>query len=134
MNSLCHIALGTVATWLHATVGGLARDPDVVGWWRARVAPEPGGGVTWARTSYESRIGRYAVEWSLDDGVLAVSVEVPVGGEASVRLPGTLVEPVDGLVSEAGLTTGLLGPGGWRVAVRQTIAVGGSTAPPAGRK
>jgi alpha-L-rhamnosidase len=123
MNSLCHIALGTVATWLHATVGGLARDPAVVGWRRALVAPEPGGGVMWARTSYDSRLGRYAVDWTLDDGVLVVAIEVPAGGEASVRLPGMLVEPVDGLVSAAGLTTGLLGAGGWRVAVRHTIAV-----------
>jgi hypothetical protein len=51
-----------------------------------------------------------------------------------VRLPGTLVQPVDGLVSDNEVTTGLLGPGCRRVAVRQTTAVGGSPTPPAGRK
>ncbi len=120
LNSLCHAALGTVATWLHATVGGLTRDPAVVGWRRALVAPEPGGGVTWSRTSYASRLGRYAVSWRLlERGVLEVDVEVPVGGEAGVRLAGELVDPVEDLRTYAGRTTGTLPSGVWTLQVRQ---------------
>jgi alpha-L-rhamnosidase len=135
MNSLCHVALGTVATWLHATVGGLTRDPEVVGWQRALVAPEPGGGVTWARTSYDSRIGRYEVEWAVDGGVLEVRVDVPDGGSARVDLPGVLEEPADALHGDEGRTRGLLAPGTHRVVVRQTTVDGGAAAASApGRK
>jgi alpha-L-rhamnosidase len=134
MNSLCHIALGTVATWLHATVGGLARDPDVVGWRRALVAPEPGGSVTWAKTSYDSRHGRYAVEWVLVGDVLDVQVEVPPECEARVRIPGELDAPVPGLRSDGAGTGGMLPAGQHRLAVRQTTADGGSTAAAPGRK
>ena len=95
MNSFCHSSFGTVAEWLHATVGGLSRDPARPGWTRASVRPRPGGGVSWGRTSYDSRVGRWAVEWSLEGRRMMVDVEVPCGGEATVDLPGH-VEPVDG--------------------------------------
>ncbi len=127
LNSLCHNALGTVATWLHSTVAGLSRDPAVVGWRRALVAPEPGADLTWARTSYDSRLGPYAVEWELDGEVLEVHVEVPVGGEAGVRLPGELVGTVEGLRTYAGRTTGTLPAGRWAVPVRQESGPAGRT-------
>ena len=123
LNSFCHGALGTVAEWLHATVGGLRRDTSVVGWRRALVAPEPGGGVTWAQTSYDARLGTYAVAWELAGDVLSVQVEVPVGGEAAVRLPGELLRPVHGLRTNQGRTTGVLGSGRTTVQVRQDSGV-----------
>ena len=75
--------------------------------------------MTWARTAYDSRLGRYAVAWVLDQGVLEVQVDVPVGGEAAVRLRGELVEPVAGLGTEQGRTGGTVGSGRWTVRVRQ---------------
>ena len=129
MNSLCHVALGTVATWLHATVGGLTRDPAAVGWRRALVAPVPGGGVTSASTSYDSRRGRYAVAWELAEDVLTVRVEIPVAGEARVRLDGALVQPVPGLRTKSGITDGLLAPGTWTVRVRQDSGAGRRISP-----
>lgn len=88
LNSLCHVSLGSVAEWLHATVGGLARDPAVPGWRQALVRPRPGGGVTSGATSYDSRYGRWAVQWALDGERLQVEVDVPVGCSATVELPG----------------------------------------------
>jgi alpha-L-rhamnosidase len=94
MNSLCHVSLGSVAEWLHATVGGLARDPATPGWRSAVIAPRPGGGVTWGSTSYDSRHGRWAVDWTLDEDRLAVHAEVPTGCSATVRLPGRRPERI----------------------------------------
>lgn len=88
MNSLCHVSLGSVAEWLHATVGGLARDPATPGWRSALIAPRPGGGVGRGSTSYDSRDGRWAVDWTLDGRRLVVDVAVPTGCSAAVRLPG----------------------------------------------
>ena len=71
---------------MHRTVGGLA--PLEPGYRRILVAPQPGGGLTWARTSLETPHGRAAVRWDLDGSDLRVEVTVPEGTEAVLRLPG----------------------------------------------
>jgi alpha-L-rhamnosidase len=86
MTSFNHYALGAVADWMHRVVGGIA--PAEPGYRTVRVAPRPGGGLTWARTSLESRHGRIEVEWRLtEDGALDVDVAVPEGVTAEVDLP-----------------------------------------------
>lgn len=121
MNSLCHVSLGSVAEWLHATVGGLARDPEVPGWSRAVVRPQPGGGVTSGRTSYDSRRGRWAVDWALEDGRLRVDVEVPTGCSARVHLPTADLSGPEG-VEVLGPGQLRVGPGTWSLISRQEKA------------
>ena len=62
MTSFNHYALGSVADWLHRTIGGLA--PLEPGYRRFRVAPRPGGGLTHAadvaRDAVRSGAGRLA--------------------------------------------------------------------------
>ena len=86
MTSFNHYALGAVVDWMHRTLGGLA--PLEPGYAKVLVAPQPGGGITWARTALQTRHGRVAVSWSTEeaDG-LSVSVELPEGVTALVRLP-----------------------------------------------
>ncbi len=86
MTSFNHYALGAVVDWMHRTVGGLA--PLEPGYSRVLVAPQPGGGLTWARAALATRHGRVAVAWALDgtDG-LRLEVELPDGVTALVRLP-----------------------------------------------
>ncbi|HEY0644919.1 MAG TPA: family 78 glycoside hydrolase catalytic domain, partial [Nocardioides sp.] len=85
MTSFNHYALASVADWLHRTVGGLA--PIDPGYRRFRVAPRPGGGLTWATTSLETPHGRIEVAWTAEAGVLAtVDVTIPDGSEAEVDL------------------------------------------------
>jgi alpha-L-rhamnosidase len=86
MTSFNHYALGAVADWLHRTVGGLA--PLEPGYSRVRVAPKPGGGLSWARASLETRHGRVAVSWRTEaGGDLTVEVELPDGVSALAQLP-----------------------------------------------
>ncbi len=86
MTSFNHYALGSVADWMHSTIGGLsALEP---GYRRVLVAPRPGGGLTWARTSLDTPHGQAAVHWRLDAGELTVDVTVPAGCTAVLRLPG----------------------------------------------
>ena len=61
-----------------------------------RVAPRPGGGLTWARTSLETRHGPIAVEWHVTEGVLEVEVTVPDGVTAEVDLPDGRQQRVTG--------------------------------------
>jgi alpha-L-rhamnosidase len=87
MTSFNHYALGAVVDWLHRTVAGLA--PLEPGYARVLVAPQPGGGLTWARTSLQTPHGAVSVSWSRPDGEgLELDVTLPDGVTGVVRLPG----------------------------------------------
>ncbi len=93
MTSFNHYALGSVADWLHRTVGGLT--PLEPGYRRFGVRPRPGGGLTSAETSLDTPHGRVRVAWTARSDVVAtLQVEVPDGCEAVLELgegwPATL--------------------------------------------
>jgi alpha-L-rhamnosidase len=94
MTSFNHYALGAVADWMHRVIGGIA--PLAPGYSEVLIAPQPGGGLTWARASLETRHGRIAVRWEQQSSdALEVEVEVPEGVSALVRLPDGREETVD---------------------------------------
>ncbi|SIT83611.1 alpha-L-rhamnosidase [Microbacterium sp. RU33B] len=84
MTSFNHYAFGAVADWMHRTVAGLA--PLEAGYRRMLIAPQPGGGLTWAGSSLQTPRGTAAVRWDLDGPDLRVEVTVPEGAEAVLRL------------------------------------------------
>jgi alpha-L-rhamnosidase len=87
MTSFNHYALGAVADWMHRVIGGIS--PGEPGYRTVRIAPRPGGGLTWADTALETAHGRIAVVWRLDpEGRLDVDVTVPDGVTADIDLPG----------------------------------------------
>ncbi|WP_432491475.1 family 78 glycoside hydrolase catalytic domain [Kineococcus auxinigenes] len=86
MTSFNHYALGAVADWIHRTVAGLA--PLEPGYARSLIAPQPGGGLTWARASLDTPHGELAVHWRQGDAGLEAEVTVPAGTTAVLRLPG----------------------------------------------
>ena len=86
MNSFNHYALGAVADWLHRTVGGLA--PAAPGYRRIRIAPVPGGGLSWASSRHRTPYGLAEVSWRIDNGSMALDALVPPNTTAEVVLPG----------------------------------------------
>ena len=89
MTSFNHYALGAVADWMHRVIGGIA--PLEPGYARVLVAPQPGGGLTWARASLATRRGSVAVSWRQDpDDRFTLDVDLPEGVGALVRLPTVL--------------------------------------------
>ena len=66
MTSFNHYALGAVADWMHRVIGGIA--PLEPGYSQVLIAPQPGGGLTWARASLDTRHGPVAVSWRQDAG------------------------------------------------------------------
>jgi alpha-L-rhamnosidase len=86
MTSFNHYALGAVADWMHRVVGGLTATAP--GYASVRIAPQPGGGLTWASTSIDSVHGTIAVRWELVDGELVVEATLPDGVTGVVALPG----------------------------------------------
>ncbi|MCX5425586.1 glycoside hydrolase family 78 protein [Streptomyces sp. NBC_00078] len=86
MTSFNHYALGAVADWLHRTVAGLeAAEP---GWRRLRIAPVPGGDLTFAKAAHDTPYGRAEAGWRIEGDTLMVEVLVPPGTRAEVQLPG----------------------------------------------
>jgi alpha-L-rhamnosidase len=83
--SLNHFSKGTVIGFLHEYVAGL----QIVepGYRRFRVAPMPGGGITWARVHHESPLGRIEVSWTLRGAQGSIRVTVPTGTTAELLLP-----------------------------------------------
>jgi alpha-L-rhamnosidase len=94
MTSFNHYALGAVADWMHRVVGGIA--PAEPGYRTVRVAPRPGGGLTWADTSLDTPHGLVAVAWRSTPAGLEVDVTVPDGVSAEIDLPGAAPRRVGG--------------------------------------
>ncbi len=86
VGSLNHYSKGAVISFLHEYTAGITLlDPA---YRRFRVAPVPGGGITTASAAHESPYGRVESSWTLDAGVLRLTVRVPPGAEAEIALPG----------------------------------------------
>jgi alpha-L-rhamnosidase len=95
MTSFNHYALGAVADWMHRSIGGIT--PLEPGYSRVLIAPQPGGGIHWARSSLDTRHGKVSVSWSRDDdGPIELDIAVPDGVMAVVQLPGTQAQEFRG--------------------------------------
>lgn len=87
MVSFNHYAYGAVADFLHRTVAGLAPDTAEPGYRRVVVEPRPGGGLRAASALHHSRYGPVGVDWRVAEGHFDLTVSLPPGTRASVRLP-----------------------------------------------
>ncbi|MDQ0798762.1 family 78 glycoside hydrolase catalytic domain [Arthrobacter sp. SLBN-112] len=85
MTSFNHYALGAVADWMHKAIGGIR--PLEPGYARVLIAPQPGEGISWAKTSLKTSHGMVRVEWTLDGGGFRLEATVPDGVAADVVLP-----------------------------------------------
>ena len=78
------------------TVAGIDLDPQEPGYKHIIIHPRPpvlgkvggGEGLSWARGELQTRYGRVACAWRVEQGQLAVNVEVPPNTHATVILPG----------------------------------------------
>ncbi|VVJ25192.1 alpha-L-rhamnosidase (EC [Amycolatopsis camponoti] len=104
MNSFNHYGLGSVGDFLYRSVGGLS--PASPGYASLLVAPRPGGGVTSAKSAYETPYGGAVSDWSVSAGKLTLRVTVPAGSSATVQVPtsqpGSVVAPPEAVPSSSG--------------------------------
>lgn len=85
MNSFNHFAPGAVGNWMYRTIGGIQQlEP---GYKKTLIAPVPGGGMQYAKTSYDSVYGTIASDWKLTDAGMALTVDVPANTTATVEMP-----------------------------------------------
>ncbi len=85
MISYNHYASGAVGDFLYRRVAGL--EPIQPGYKKFRVKPIPGGGLTSAKAWTETPYGRAGAAWTIRDGQMTVTVDVPVGASCEVILP-----------------------------------------------
>jgi len=85
-GSLNHYSYGAVSGWLAQTVAGI--EIGGPGYQQVRIQPQPGGGLTWARASYQSVYGEIASAWEISGGAFTLRVTIPPNTRGTVRLPG----------------------------------------------
>ena len=86
MTSFNHYALGAVADWIHRTIGGIA--PLEPGYAKVLIAPQPGGGLTWATARLETAHGPVEVHWRETEQDFTIEAALPAGVTGVIRLPG----------------------------------------------
>lgn len=95
MNSFNHWAFGAVSEWMWRSIIGLSPDEQQPGFKHFIIHPRPGGGLTWAKGTYESIRGTIRSSWRLSEEKFTLDVMVPPGTSATVYVPtsslGTVV-------------------------------------------
>jgi len=95
MTSFNHYALGAVADWMHRTIVGIA--PLEPGYRKVLIAPQPGGGISWAKASLETPHGPLHVSWTgadHDPDSMTLQLDIPADVTAVVRLPGSAAREI----------------------------------------
>ncbi|KAF6794657.1 alpha-rhamnosidase [Colletotrichum sojae] len=86
MTSFNHYALGSVANWMHSSIGGLS--PLEPGWTMFLVRPRPGGDLKHAEVYYLSPNGQVKCRWEItSDDKFVLELTVPPNTTAFVALP-----------------------------------------------
>src|SRR5262249_56232006 len=91
-------SFGAVGQWLFSTVAGIDTDPARPGFRHILIRPQPGGGLTGARASYESIRGPVACGWKQEAGRLTLDVSIPANTTPTIALPA----PSASAVTEGG--------------------------------
>jgi len=85
MNSFSHYSFGAVGQWMFENIGGIQADsPDFK---KILIAPEPGGGLTSAKVSYNSIRGKIISDWKIINEEMVLNVTIPANTTAKLFLP-----------------------------------------------
>jgi alpha-L-rhamnosidase len=89
MNSFNHYAYGSVVGWFYDTIAGLRPLADQPGWKEFAIAPQPGGGLTFAQARVKTPYGLVMSHWRQAGGRFEIDVTLPPNTRARVTLPAT---------------------------------------------
>ncbi len=118
MNSFNHYAYGAIGEWLYRVIAGLEIDENAPGYKRAVIAPQTGGGLTFAEGSFDSLYGTVASRWERQGNAVTLSVTAPVNAAAAIILERGAVSPQSELSfarNEQGQWQAEAGSGSWTV-------------------
>ncbi len=89
IGSLNHLGLGSMGEWFYTEVLGIKRDESQVAYKHFYLQPYPGGGLSYAKGSYESMYGTIVSEWKVDGDAIRYHFEIPANTTATLTLPGS---------------------------------------------
>ena len=92
MNSFNHYAFGSVGRWLFGTVAGI--ETDGPGYKHIVIRPQPGGGMNYAKATYDSIAGRIESCWRIDCGEFELDVTIPANTTATIYISAKDAESV----------------------------------------
>jgi alpha-L-rhamnosidase len=87
MNSFNHYAIGAVGEWMYRVILGVNNDDAHPAYEHFVIRPYPGGGLKWAKGSYDSIRGKIESSWSVADDRLSLDVRIPANTSATVYVP-----------------------------------------------
>jgi len=106
MLSFNHYAYGSIGAWLFQATAGIKADESKPGYKQIVIKPQPGGGLTFAKASYDSIHGLIKSEWNISQNVFTLRVQIPANTSATVIFPkqytARIVENGNPLVSKNG--------------------------------
>jgi alpha-L-rhamnosidase len=79
---------------MYRVILGINNDDDRPGYEHFVLHPIPGGGLTWAKGSYESIRGKIESSWRTDRGTFTEDVTIPANSSATVYVPAKSLESV----------------------------------------
>lgn len=88
MNSFNHYAYGAIGDWMYRVIAGIGPIDATPGYKRIRIAPQPGGNLTYASASLKTLYGLASSSWKLEGNIFKLDVTVPHNTTADVTLPG----------------------------------------------
>jgi alpha-L-rhamnosidase len=103
MNSFNHYAYGAVGNWMYRTIAGINDDPAQPGYRHTQIKPQPGGGLTSAKATFESMYGTIVSSWRQAGPQLMLDVTIPVNTTATVWVPAADRESVRELGGTGGV-------------------------------
>jgi alpha-L-rhamnosidase len=96
-----HAFMGTVDDWLFSGVAGISVTSP--GFRTVAIDPSPAEGLTHASGYETTPLGRVSSAWTRSGTSLALTVQVPVGSQASVCVPAATAQSV----TESGVPVGI---------------------------
>ncbi|WP_258104716.1 alpha-L-rhamnosidase [Marinoscillum sp. MHG1-6] len=91
-NSWNHFMMGQVEEWFFKSILGIVSDINEPGFKHYVVQPDIIGDITWAKGGFETLYGKIAVNWSIQEGMFSIQLEVPVNASATFIIPDGLEE------------------------------------------
>ncbi len=88
MNSFNHYAYGAIGDWLYQVVAGIDVDEQAPGYARIVLKPQPGGGLTWAKATYQSPYGEVVSDWRINKDTFKWRIVIPPNTTAEATAPG----------------------------------------------
>ena len=87
MNSFNHYAIGAVGEWMYRVILGINNDDSHPAYEHFAIHPQPGGGLKWAKGSYNSIRGKIESGWTISGSKLKLNITIPANTTATVYLP-----------------------------------------------